>query len=86
MLSARLVPAVIGLWEGAAGVAFTVVRAGRMGGRTGILAPTQGGALRRRRSGDWRGAGWARGPLGTTLTLGAAWMAAGTGAGADQGK
>ena len=32
MLSAALVPAVIGLWEGAAGVAFAVVRAGWMGG------------------------------------------------------
>ena len=43
LLSAALVPAVIGLWEGAAWVAFTVVRAGRL-----AAAPASGAAGRAR--------------------------------------
>ena len=83
------VPAVVGLWEGAAWVAFTVVRAGRLAAGPASGAAAGRGSSASAEAGGTGWGGWARGVLDITpLALGTAWMAAGVGAGsrADQGK
>ena len=90
LLSAALVPAGIGLWEGAAWVAFAVVRAGRLaaGPASGAAAGRGSSASAEAGGTGWGGwGGWAREVLDTTpLPLGTAWMAAGVGAGSRVGQ
>ena len=92
LLSGAVVPVVIGLWAGAAWVAFTVVRAGRLaaGPASGAAAAAGRGSSASAEAGGtgWGGwGGWARGVLDTTpLALGALWMAAGVGAGSRVGQ
>jgi hypothetical protein len=84
-----VVPVVIGLCEGAAGLAFTVARAGRLREALASGAVAGRGSSASAETGGAAGAGWTREVLDTTpLALGAAWMAAGVGAGsrAGQGK
>ena len=87
LLSGAVVPVVIGLWDGAAWVAFTVVRAGRLAAGPASGAAAGRGSSASAEAGGTGWGGWARGVLDTTpLALGAVWMAAGVGAGSRPGQ